>query len=344
MASLFEDEAGEIPRLAVAQFQRLQRELAPVVARLDALSPTLLATIARGSSGHAAAFAAYLAALRLRLPTASLPPSLASVYGTTLRLERACVLAVSQSGESPDLDLALQHAKAGGAFALALLNQPGSALSRVADVAIEIGAGREMATAATKSFMLSVTTGLHLVAAWARDDDVLEALQDFPHAMARSAPAEWGDALDLFAAADDVFVIGRGPTLAIAQELALKLKEVCGIHAEALSAAELLHGPISIAGAQRPAIVLAGDDRTSPSVNEAVARLCAAGAPVLLLCGDTRPVEAAARVVRVPDAGHQILQPLAALYAAYPFVAKLGRARGRDPDRPPHLMKITRTL
>lgn len=344
MASLFEAEAAEIPQLVARQFQRLHGELAPVVAALDALAPVLLATIARGSSDNAAAFAAYVAAMRLRLPAASLPPSLASVYGATLRLERACVLAVSQSGESPDLNLALEHAKAGGAFTLALINQPSSALSRVADVALEIGAGREMATAATKSFMLSVTAGLHLVAAWARDDDVLEALQDFPHAMARSRPAEWDDTLDLFVAADDVFVIGRGPTLPIAQELALKLKEVCGIHAEALSAAELLHGPISIADAQRPAIVFAGDDRTSPSVNEAVARLCAADAPALVLSGDARPVEAAARTVRVPDAGHPILQPLAALYATYPFVAQLGRARGRDPDRPPHLMKITRTL
>lgn len=344
MASLFEAEAAEIPRLAAAQFRRLQRELAPIVARLDALSPMLLATIARGSSGHAAAFAAYLAALRLRLPTASLPPSLASVYGTTLRLERACVLAVSQSGESPDLNLSLAHAKAGGALTLGLLNQGSSALARAVDVALEIGAGPELATAASKSFMLSVTAGLHLVAAWARDATLLAALEGFPQAMERFRPVEWGDALDLFAGADDVFVIGRGAALPIAQELALKLKEVCGIHAEALSAAELLHGPISISGAQRPAIVLAGDDRSQPSVQEAVSRLCAAGTPVMMMSGDARPVGAAARVVRIADAGHPMLQPLSALYAAYPLVADLGRARGRDPDRPPQLTKVTRTL
>lgn len=344
MASLFEAEAAEIPQLSAAQFRRLQRELVPVVARLDALSPTLLATIARGSSAHAAAFAAYVAAMRLRLPTASLPPSLASVYGATLRLERACALAVSQSGESPDLNLALEHAKAGGALTLALLNQGSSALAQVADVALEIGAGREVATAASKSFMLSVTAGSHLVAAWARDAALLLALQHLPQIMERTGAIAWDDALELFAGADDVFVIGRGPALPIAQELALKLKEVCGIHAEALSAAELLHGPISIAGAQRPAIVLAGDDRSQPSVQEAVSRLCAAGTPVLMMSGDAPPGHAAARVVHVPDAGHPILQPLSALYVAYPFIAAVGRARGRDPDRPPQLTKVTRTL
>ena len=135
----------------------------------------------------------------------------------------------------------------------------------------------------------------------------------------------------------DLFVVGRGPSLPIAQELALKLKEVCGIHAEALSAAELLHGPISIAGPCRPAIVFAGDDRTSASVMEAAARLVETGAPVVLLTREAELEDPPMQVVCVPDAGHPVLQPLTALYAAYPLVASLGRARGRNLDRPPHL-------
>jgi glucosamine--fructose-6-phosphate aminotransferase (isomerizing) len=344
MTSLFEAEAAEIPQLAGRQFKRLRTELAPVVARLDTLSPPLLATIARGSSDNAAALVAYLAGMRLRMPTASLPPSLASVYGTTLRLQRALVLAISQSGESPDLNLAVEHAQAGGGFALGLINQSHSALGDAVDVTLEIGAGREVATAATKSFVLSVTAGIHLVAAWARDVELIEALAALPDAIRQSAPSQWGDALALFGGAGDAFVVGRGPSLPVAQELALKFKEVCGIHAEALSAAELLHGPISIAAPGRPALVLAGDARTQPSLDEAVARLLAAGSPVVMVCGEDLLAKAAARAVRVPEAGHPILQPVAALCAIYPFVAELGRLRGRDPDRPPHIAKVTRTL
>jgi glucosamine--fructose-6-phosphate aminotransferase (isomerizing) len=340
MPSRFETEAAQIPRLAAQQFARLRDELPATVARLDALTPALLATIARGSSDNAAAFVAYLVGLRLRLPAASLPPSLASVYGTTLRLDRACVLAVSQSGQSPDLILALQQAKAGGACTLGLVNEPASALARAVDVAIDIGAGREAATAATKSFVLSAIAGLHLAGRWARDAAMLDALERLPGALGDFEPQDRDAALDLLADADDVFVIGRGPALPIAQELALKLKEVCGIHAEALSAAELLHGPIALAAPGRPAIVFAGDDRTRPSVDEAVSRLAAAGTPVLVLATEDRP---AARSFRVPDAGHPILQPLAALHATYTLIAELGRARGRDPDRPPHLSKVTRT-
>jgi glucosamine--fructose-6-phosphate aminotransferase (isomerizing) len=342
VASLFESEAAEIPQLAARQFASLTSELGPVVARLEALAPTLFATIARGSSDNAAAFTAYLVAMRLRLPPASLPPSLASVYGTTLRLERACVLAVSQSGESPDLNLALAHAKAGGAVTLGLINRPGSALAGVADLVLEIGAGPELATAATKSFVLSATAGLHLVAAWARDAALLDALRRLPQTLDQEPPATRDEALDLLAGAQDAFVVGRGPALPVAQELALKLKEVCGLHAEAVSAAELLHGPVTIAAPKRPAIVLGGDAQTQPSMAEAITRLSEAGTPVLVLSSRGGLCKPAARPAGSSGAG--VVEPLAALYAAYPFIAALGRARGRDPDWPPHLVKVTRTL
>jgi len=344
MACVFEAEASEIPGLITRQYRGLDRKLAAVVARLDTLSPSLFATIARGSSNHAAAFVAYLVGMGLRLPAAALPPSLASVYRTTLRLDRACVLAISQSGESPDVNVALAHARTGGAFTLGLINDMDSALGRIVDVVLGVGAGTEVATAATKSFMLSATAGLHLAGKWGRDATLLAALQHFPDVVASAQPGEWGDALDLFAGADDAFVVGRGPALAIAQELALKLAEVCGIHAQALSAAELLHGPIAIAAPNRPAIVFAGDDRTQHSIDESVSRLLAAGSPVLVLSAQYRAAAAAAKMVPVPNAGHPVLQPLAALYATYPFIADLARVRGRDPDRPPHLMKITRTF
>jgi glucosamine--fructose-6-phosphate aminotransferase (isomerizing) len=345
MASLFESEAAQIPQLAAQQFQRLQQELRALVARLEALAPGLLATIARGSSDNAAGYIAYLLGVGLRLPAASLPPSLASVYGTTLRLDRACVLAVSQSGESPDLQLAVQQAKAGGAFALGLVNEPGSALAQAVDVAIDIGAGREVATAATKSFMLSATAGAHLVAAWTRDARLLDALERLPALLDSGTDDRWDDALDAFAGTSGAFVVARGPSLPIAQELALKLKEVCGIHAEALSAAELMHGPLALAGPDRPAIVFRGDERTQPSVDQAVQRLLQAQATVIVLAGDAQEHAGPGwHVARVPDAGHPFLQPLAALYAAYPFIAVLARVRGRDPDRPPYLSKVTRTL
>lgn len=345
LASRFEDEAAQTPELAARQFRRLADELPDVIERLDRLSPALFATIARGSSDNAAAFAGYLFGMRLALPTASLPPSLASVYGRTLRLERALVLAVSQSGASPDLVAAAAHARAGGAWTLGLVNVTGSPLSREVQATIEIGAGRERAVAATKTFMLSATAVVHVLAAWTRDAALLAALEDLPGPLRDCAGVDWRAAVDLLAGKDAVFVIGRGPTLPVARELALKLKEVAGIHAEAASAAELLHGPISIASPSLPAIVFAGDDHTGASVNEAVGRLQAAGASVLVLATDASG-STEEWTVAIPQAKgrHPLLQPLVALHAAYRLVAEVARARGRDPDHPLHLVKVTRTL
>ena len=281
--SKFENEASEAPGLVARQFERLTGVLPALVERLERLAPPLMATIARGSSDHAAAFAGYMVSLRLGLPVASLPPSLASVYGRTLHLERALALAISQSGASPDLSAAVVSAKTGGAFTLGLVNEAGSALGRVVDAEIELGAGAELAVAATKSFILSLSAVVHLVGAWTRDATLLNALESLPTTLTQCESVDWAAATRLLAAHEDVFVVGRGPTLPIAREFALKLKEVCGIHAEAMSAAELLHGPISIASPLLPAIVLAGDEHVQPTVGAAVSRLRVAGAPVVLL-------------------------------------------------------------
>jgi len=342
--SQLENEASETPGLAARQFERLTQVLPGLLERLQGLAPTLMATIARGSSDHAAAFAGYLVSLRLGLPVASLPPSLASVYGRTLRLERAVVVAISQSGASPDLSAAVASAKRGGAFTLGLVNEAGSALGGVVDAEIEIGAGAELAVAATKSFVLSLSAVVHLVGVWVRDATLLKALEGLPAMLAQCQSVDWSAATRLLAAHEDVFVVGRGPTLPIAREFALKLKEVCGIHAEAMSAAELLHGPISIASPLLPAIVLAGDEQVRPTIDAAISRLRTAGAPVVLLATSHEKGPGGVEIVTVPTASDPLLQPISAIYAAYRFFAMLARGRGRDPDHPPHLQKVTRTL
>jgi glucosamine--fructose-6-phosphate aminotransferase (isomerizing) len=342
--SLFESEAGEASAAAAKQFERLSAVLPPLVQRLQRAAPRMAATIARGSSDHAADFAAYLLGLRLGLATASIPPSLSSVYGRALRLDSVLVLAISQSGESPDLVAAIDSARSGGAFTLALVNQSGSPLGKAVDAEIPIGAGPERAVAATKTFVLSLTAIAHLVAVWSQDRELLGSLAALPTALDRCSAVEWAGAEEIFAGRDDCFVVGRGPSLPVAREIALKLKEVCGVHAEALSAAELLHGPIAIASPEFPVIALEGDDATRATVGAAIRRLRAAGAPVLLISDRDDGRAAGVARVTIPAAPHPLLQPVVAAQAVYPFLAALASARSRDPDRPPHLEKVTRTL
>jgi glucosamine--fructose-6-phosphate aminotransferase (isomerizing) len=300
-------------------------------------------TVARGSSDHAANYCAYLIMARMGRIVASLPMSLVTLYKSPLVTRDTLTIAISQSGQSPDVVEPIRYFRDGGATTVALVNDIDSPLAHAAEWAMPLHAGQEQSVAATKSFVLSMTAVTHLVAEWARDAALLGALHDLPDALGPCDSVDWSAAMRALSEHDDVFVIGRGPSLPVAHELALKLKEVCGMHAEALSAAELLHGPISIASPALAAMVLAGDEATRETVNAAVAHLRAAGAPVVIL-GTARNAPAhGADVVVIPAAPDPVLQPVVAAQAAYAFFAQLARARGRDPDSPPQLEKITRT-
>jgi glucosamine--fructose-6-phosphate aminotransferase (isomerizing) len=324
-------ESEAIPALAAELHATLAMVLPPLVAALRARAPSLLVTLARGSSLHAAQFGAALAELRLGLPTVPLPLAIASVHARSLKLSGAQAIAVSQSGESPDLVASIEMVRGHGGNVLALVNAPDSPVARAADDLIEIGAGEETAVAATKSFMLSALALAQLVTAWS-DGGVLGAsLVRLPEALASCTEPARDALLMTLAPRASVYVIARGPALPVARELALKLKEVCGIHAEAFSAAEVLHGPIALASPDLPVIVFEADPATRSSVEAAIERFLAAGSPVLRLGTQSSP------------GIHPWLQPLLTLQAAYPWLLMLAAARGRDPDRPPHLSKVTRT-
>lgn len=340
--SAFELEAAEIPALLARQAERLPALLAPIVTRIERIAPPFVVTIARGSSEHAAQFAAYELARRSGIPTLPLPLSLASVHGAPLRLDGALALAVSQSGASPDLALGLQSARAAGAFCIGLVNDIETPLDALVDVRIALDAGPERAIAATKTFVTSATALLQLVAAWAHDDALRAALATLPDALQRVPANTDADAItNTLAGARHVFVVARGAALAIARELALKLGEVAGIHAEAYSAAALMHGPLARVSAATPVILFEGDALTAPSLLDAQLRVQGAGAPLIALGASVVPGVFAR--IPAPTAGHDALQPLADLWAAYPLLARLARRRGFDPDRTPHLEKATRT-
>jgi glucosamine--fructose-6-phosphate aminotransferase (isomerizing) len=135
-------------------------------------------------------------------------------------------------------------------------------------------------------------------------------------------------------------VLGRGPALAIAQEAALKFKETCGIHAEAYSAAEVLHGPARIVEAGFPVLALAARDASEAGVAEIADRLANQGATAF---ATTNRVSLAQRMPFV-ETGHGITDALTLIASFYGFVEMLSRHRGFDPDHPPHLKKVTETV
>lgn len=332
-------EAGEAGAAVARQLTANAVLYAEAGRRLRALKPHTVVTCARGSSDHAATFAKYLIETRLGLPTASAALSVSSVYEAQPSFEGVVFVAISQSGRSPDLVKAVEAAKAGGATVISLVNAEGSPVEALADIAIPLCAGPETSVAATKSYIASLAALIGLIGAWAGDEALNAALAEAPTRLEQAFALDWSPAVENLQYAQGLYVIGRGMGFAVAQEAALKLKETCGLHAEAFSAAEVRHGPMAIVGAGFPVLMLAQDDEAQDSVAEVAAEFAERGADVML-AGAAAKGATALPTLDAPA----VLQPLLLIQSFYRMAASLAVSRGFDPDRPPHLNKVTKTL
>lgn len=249
------------------------------------------------------------------------------------------MLAVSQSGRSPDLVAAATAAKQRGAFLISLVNDEESPLFALADVAIPLCAGPEKSVAATKSFIATLAAMLHLVAEWTQDARIAEATAALPGLLERAWALDWSAALPVLRDAANLYTVGRGHGFGIAQEMALKIKETCGFHAEAFSAAEVRHGPMALVGPNFPVLLTAQDDEAQASV-QALAEEFAGRAAPLLVAGLS---DAPGTILPAIDAD-ALVQPVLLVQSFYRMVNELSVLRGRDPDRPPTLNKVTETI
>ena len=337
-------EAAEAASVVRRQLGDNRRAMSRLGATLRALHPRAVVTCARGSSDHAATFARYLIETRLGIMTASAAPSVSSIYASTPELKGAVCLAISQSGKSPDLLASVEGAKAGGAFIVAMVNVEDSPLALLADEVAPLHAGPELGVAATKSYIATLAGIAQLVAYWAGDDDLLAALETLPDRLEQAWALDWSAAVAPLRQARNLYVIGRGVGFAIAQEAALKLKETCGLHAEAFSAAEVQHGPMTLVDEGFPVLVFSLDDETRSGIDDLVAEFAERKADVLL-AGSPR-ADAARHGVRVLPTlnAHPVLEPMLLIQSFYRMANQLSILRGFDPDRPPHLNKVTETL
>jgi len=306
---------------------------------LRQFAPRAVVTCARGSSDHAATYARYLIETRTGLLASSAAPSVSSLYAAKADLRSVLFVVISQSGASPDLLAAASAAKDAGALVVALVNAEDSPLVRAASHAIPLRAGTESSVAATKSYIASLSAVVQLVGHWTRDEGLLDALDGVPDQLEAAWQFDWGAAIEPLRNANSLFVVGRGLGLGIAQEAALKLKETCGLHAEAFSSAELRHGPVALVGRGFPVLAFAQADETLPDVDSRARELVGVGARVLL-AGSQVPGALTLPAIRA----HPAIEPLLLIQSFYRFANALALSRGRDPDRPPHLRKVTETV
>jgi len=334
-----ETELHEAPLVVARQPELLANPLSELVARLTHTPPQVIVTCARGSSAHAANFGKYLIERHLGVPVAAVAPSIMTIYRQGLRLKGQLFVTISQSGHSDDLVEAASSARAIGALTAAIVNDTHSPLASACEIVLPMAAGEEWSVAATKTFVASVAVLLRLVANWASQRALQDAIDRLPDRLAEAAQVDWSNAIDALSAANSLAILGRGPTLAIAQEASLKLKEVCNIQAEAFSGAEFQHGPIAMVSERYPVLILMPTDEAALNLAGVATDVSRKSSSVFV----TGIRAGVVGVLPVLPPEHPETDALCLIQSFYRLAVRVAERRGINVDQPRHLKKITRT-
>ncbi len=303
----------------------------------------LIVLVARGSSDNAALFGRYLLEITTGIPVSLSAPSVHTLYQSKLKLQRALVIGVSQSGEGEDINLVLENARKCGANTVGITNEPASSMASLVDETLVMHGGRERSVAATKTFTGQMLLFYMLAAELGERKLNFEAIPDFAASALEQKPAIQ-ELVQRYVFMENCVVVGRGLAYANAYELALKLMETCYVVAERFSSADFLHGPLAMVERHFPVILFAPPGVMLPGVKDLIRRLQELHADTLAITADLEAARLCRRAVIMPREIDEFLAPIPYIIPGQLFAALLAEAKGLNPDAPRSLSKVTRTL
>ena len=300
---------------------------------------------ARGSSDNAARYGQYVLGIQNRLVAALATPSLFTHYRAAPSMGDALVVGISQSGQSPDIVEVLREASRQGGATIAVTNDPGSPLAEAAEFVLPLLAGPERSVAATKTYTAQLMALAMLSAALSGDEQAWADLRGVPDAVARAIDGSAGleSMAPRFRDYAGLVVVGRGYNLSTAFEVALKVKETAGILADGYSSADFLHGPKAILEQRPPVLVVAPGPRTFEDLDGVVRLVRELAAPLLAISDRPEILEGAEVAMSLPQGTPEWLSPIVAVVPGQLWALALSLARGRNPDAPVGLSKVTLT-
>ncbi|TQV89093.1 SIS domain-containing protein [Aliikangiella coralliicola] len=329
--SLMAKEAREASSRIAEQLEKNRTLIEKLAEQISVQNPHSVMIVGRGSSDHAGVFAKYLIEIEAGIPTYAAAPSVTTIYNRSLNLQGTLAIVISQSGRSPDILEQARQTKASGAYCIALLNDETAPLADIVDFVIPLSVGKEKSVAATKSYLATLSAILQLVAYWQKNDELISAVNGIPDALQKAVEGEAQLTFEYLDQVKNLVVLGRGLGYAVSKEIALKLKEVCAIHAEAFSSAEFLHGPVTLVEDSLKVIDVKVEDESSAVHDEQIAEIKNRGGNL-------------AHLHQVTQGLHPRIAPLAVLQRFYLDIEKIAVERGLNPDQPGGLKKITETL
>lgn len=339
-------EIGEVPA-TIERILAAAGDIDDVATAVSRTAPRWVTVAARGTSDHAAVYAQYLIETQLGIPTGLAKPSVTTLYDGRLDWRGGLLVAISQSGRSPDIVAVTAAAREGGALTVAITNDDDSPLAAASEWVLRCHAGDELAVPATKTYVAQLAVIATLVGSMRADAGILESMKGMADALrgVEAATDEWlaraAPQIAAFAEAEHTLVVSRGYNLATALEVALKLKETCGLFAEPYSTADFAHGPLILAGPGVPVLGIRPDGPIGEQVDRALEVIEARGGrPTRIGATDaTQWEDALALPIDLPE----MLSPLAFAVAGQLLVEAIARRRGLDPDAPRGLNKVTLT-
>ena len=339
-------ELAEAPRVVESLLDSARPPLACLADEVRRRDIRHVIIAARGTSDNAAIYAQYVLGARNGQAVALAAPSLSTLYRSSPRLDDALVVGMSQSGRSPDNVAVLADARTQGALTLAITNDQASPLAEAAEVVVPLRAGPELAIAATKTYVAELVVTALLSEAL-RGDDPDPAVARLPEALAAmleaGAVAEIAELAAGQPSASAAVLLARGYQYPTAREWALKLKEVAGVFADAYSAADYEHGPVSLLEPGMPVLAVVSSGPALPGMLILLQKLAALGADLLVLSDDSTTRRLARRSLGLPPLVPEWLAPIVAILPCQLFAYHLALELGRDPERPPNLRKVTLT-
>ena len=339
---------AEIQQQPAALERTIRREGRRIARFADSLRkrrPGLIVLVARGSSDNAALFGRYLLEISTGIPVSLAAPAVHTLYRARLDLEDALVIGISQSGEGPDINTVLENSKRSGATTLAITNEPGSEMARIADETFLIQAGRERSVAATKTYTGQLMI-FHMLASALDGNRLFAEVERLPElaALSLGIRPRIEEIVERYAFMNRAVVVGRGLNYANAFEFAIKLMETCYIVAERFSSADFLHGPIAMIERGFPAFLFAPPGKTLAGMKDLLGKLTKLGAETLVISSEKSVLKPATRAIEIPERISEMLSPIPYIIPAQLFAALLARAKGLSPDSPRSLAKVTRTV
>lgn len=302
--------------------------------------------VARGTSYNAGRYAQYLFQTHNGLPVALATPSVYTAYKANPNLKGALVIGISQSGASPDIVSVVQAAADQGCPTIAITNTAGSALAKASRHVIELHAEEEKAVAATKTYTSSLFALAMLSQAMNPKPEWQQGLDEVSAKMQQTLDQtiKVMDKMQRYRYMQLCSVIGRGFTLCTAHEIALKVKELTSINTEPYSSADFQHGPIATVRQEYPVILISHQGKVLHDIMALEKKVKNMGAETIVISDDAKSLQNADFPLEVPQGIQEWLSPMVNVIPGQLLGLKLSIEKGKDPDKPRGLSKITETF